>query len=860
MNVIGSLFSLLLAITTIGLPTDCFAQSDTIYGEDSIDIRESRGGDEGLFEDDSIPINYSQALGVATSFYPKSAITPIETVSSRNTSKENSEDDPYKLRDTSVDFFEAINLANNFVKDTEIEELEDPEEFEEEDLEDPEEPKKFEKDVSEEDLEEEEGIDDDNGEGDDEDDEDEGEMEEIEEESKPENVTYTPQTPTAPFPVQTPQFMIKQTTTTRVNDSENEDSKSNSDRNRGRYDYTRAIVPMESRDGSRDPSVQILREQVARNQREILDLKNEIRRFQRARNSTGSSETSITQHRDMPDKEFAEELISQLRDRGLLNESKLASINLSDMITGICLSCGSQSLVYKVGDDGAYGVCNNCKNQLISRIRSGSAANISTVNPIADNQHSAVSYGNSYGNPNFDPNSVSPQTYPNNAQPYYYDENGNPIAYPQGDQGYVNYGNNYGAGSPVVPPGTPLGAVVGSLASDLGLGANTSGLLGNLVGQVLSSANSNNSDNKDEKNQTVTTTTVTASSGQLVMGPDGSLVTLGSLQGSNAPYGYVKLADGTLIPAASLEQGLTAAQSMSATMVLDANGKLVPLSSLQGTAAPYGYVQDVSGNLVPAVSLEQAKAAVQSVSATMVLDANGKLVPLSSLQGTAAPYGYVKDASGNLVPATSLEQAKAAAQSASATGITGKLNQVLAAVGGNVNSASIAGGVSALAKAASAASTAIKNKQAAKKAAASDSGTSTSVSSSKASNSNSTSASSDTSSATAKQKNKLKSIYEQLVAKVNQAEKTLKKLETKKDKAQATLDKRNDALGKAKNAISKKIAEKNQQTAQKNFDKASADYEKQLQDVDELKKQRDEAKAEYDAANADASPEGSTAQ
>ena len=116
-------------------------------------------------------------------------------------------------------------------------------------------------------------------------------------------------------------------------------------------------------------------------------------------------------------------------------------------------------------------------------------------------------------------------------------------------------------------------------------------------------------------------------------------------------------------------------------MVLNAAGQLVPLSSLAGTGAPYGYIIDPqTGALIPAQSLEEGLAAAQAVSATtsagattgvtsvggaaggtmseqMVLNAAGQLVPLSALAGSAAAYGYKIDpATGMLIPASSIEE------------------------------------------------------------------------------------------------------------------------------------------------------------------------------------------------------------
>ncbi|MDR3187370.1 MAG: hypothetical protein LBT63_03025 [Holosporaceae bacterium] len=156
-------------------------------------------------------------------------------------------------------------------------------------------------------------------------------------------------------------------------------------------------------------------------------------------------------------------------------------------------------------------------------------------------------------------------------------------------------------------------------------------------------------------------------------------------------------------------------------MVLDANGNLVPLSSLVGTAAPYGYTRGANGMPVPATSLEAGLSAGSSAIAAnagnprnafggsapnagstttittttttaaggqMVLNAAGQLVPLSSLP--SGSYGYVKNpTTGQLVPAKTLAEAIAAGQqtaaattAATAPGVAGAI------VGGVTNSLS----------------------------------------------------------------------------------------------------------------------------------------------------------------------------
>jgi mannose-1-phosphate guanylyltransferase len=165
----------------------------------------------------------------------------------------------------------------------------------------------------------------------------------------------------------------------------------------------------------------------------------------------------------------------------------------------------------------------------------------------------------------------------------------------------------------------------------------------------------------------------------------------------NAPYGYIKDASGKLIPAKSLEEAKAAAQAAvagtagagtaSGGMVLNAQGQLVPAPiTPHDPNAPYGYVKDASGKLVPAKSPAEAAAAAKTAAGNMVMNSQGQLVPYPITPADPnAPYGYIKDASGKLVPAKSLEEAKAAAQAAVA-GTTGGAGATGGGVGASAGS------------------------------------------------------------------------------------------------------------------------------------------------------------------------------
>ena len=198
-----------------------------------------------------------------------------------------------------------------------------------------------------------------------------------------------------------------------------------------------------------------------------------------------------------------------------------------------------------------------------------------------------------------------------------------------------------------------------------------------------------------------------AISGQMSsLGMDSSMATTGVAGTSN--MGKIgKIAAGVAAGAAVLGAGVAvlnklkkSGSSSTEQMVLNANGELVPLSSWKDASAPYGYkVDPTTGALVPAASLEEGLAAAQSSSEKaeqMVLNANGELVPLSSWKDASAPYGYKVDpTTGALVPATSLEEGLAAAQEVAAAQKTSVAQKVASAIQGAGSKLKTAGKVAA---------------------------------------------------------------------------------------------------------------------------------------------------------------------
>ena len=316
--------------------------------------------------------------------------------------------------------------------------------------------------------------------------------------------------------------------------------------------------------------------------------------------------------RNMSDDEVAEEVIRYLRDLGVIDESKFIELNIDQI--GTCIRCRKQKIVIMLDKGKRMGICKTCAGQLVSDAQAGKF--IGNENKFRRDSAADLS------------------------------------------EDMIREGLNQRKGD----------SVLGSLGKTL-FGDSGGATIGNIASAALSAALTKDS-SANANNQT---------------NPLNSLT--GNLVPSNYAAEGIAAAQPNFTQQAMNQQGIIGSGSGTSTeqMVLNSAGQLVPLSSLAGSAAPYGYKKDSNGNLVPATSLEEALAATQQNSAQqamnqqgiigsgsgtsteqMVLNSAGQLVPLSSLAGSAAPYGYKKDSNGNLVPATSLEEALAATQQNSA--------------------------------------------------------------------------------------------------------------------------------------------------------------------------------------------------
>jgi hypothetical protein len=392
--------------------------------------------------------------------------------------------------------------------------------------------------------------------------------------------------------------------------------------------------------------------------------------------------------RDVIVREATEEAVRYLRKLGVIDESKLSGLTFGDTKTGICLLCQAHKVVHVIGGQDE-GICSIC----LERAKM--------------NQTTSAGFFGARGN-----------AYNGGMQPG--------VGYAGGAQG--NGYNGYGPGGDARGPMEGLGALLDGKES-----------IGGLLG-AMGGGNNANAQGPYGQNQYGNTFGAGANNpvaNQMVLNANGNLVPLSSLVGTAAPYGYTRDASGRLIPATSLEAGLSSGSSAIAAnagnpggtlggnvpsagatttittttttaaanqTVLNAAGQLVPLSSLP--SGSFGYTKDpTTGQLTPAKTLAEAIASGQQTAATtaaatpaataatpaaanqMVLNAAGQLVPLSSLP--PGSFGYVKDpTTGQLVPAKTLAEALAAAGTVqTATGLSGIAGAVASGIGNSLGGA-----------------------------------------------------------------------------------------------------------------------------------------------------------------------------
>ena len=380
-----------------------------------------------------------------------------------------------------------------------------------------------------------------------------------------------------------------------------------------------------------------------------------------------NGQTSDEEDEDVLRKEhvkIVEETVNDLRSRGMLDEQKIKQLQFVAAGGGICSGCGQLKILTKLeGLD--VGFCQSCLSKFKKQ-----KVEFSKDVCIICKQHTSIKRLEGEFNAGICNNC--------------YNKFKSNTTTGLGGVSLDKLGNQN------------LSALIQGATQGMGLNGEASALLGELlsknisdksdssgkgVNQVAKSGNINGSPNASTTKNGTSQTTPNNSTQTMVFNEKGELVPLSSLKGTAAEFGYVKDANGKWVPAKSLEEATAAVKAANGTsqtaskkpeqMVFNEKGELVPLSSLKGTAAEFGYVKDANGKWVPAKSLEEATAAVKAANGTsqtaskkpeqMVFNEKGEVVPLSSLGGK---NGYVKDANGKWVEAKSVDEAAAAVKNA----------------------------------------------------------------------------------------------------------------------------------------------------------------------------------------------------
>ena len=581
---------------------------------------------------------------------------------------------------------------------------------------------------------------------------------------------------------------------------------------------------------------------------------------QLSRNSSPSGDILNNRNntRNMSDDEVAEETIRYLRDLGVIDESKFVELNMDDI--GTCISCRKQKIVTMLDKGKRMGLCKTCAKRLVSDAQSGKFL------------------GGKYSS----------------------NENG--------------YGRDGGSdlSEDMVRGGLDRrkeDSVLGSLGKALS-GGNSNGIVGTLASAALSAmSNKDSSSNSNEQtgqNAFGTGTLMPISGGgmaseRMVLNSAGQLVPLSSLAGSGAPYGYVvDPQTGALIPAKTLEEGLMASQRVIAQQTANqantiGNG-MSPAANQANTIgsgmspeqiqlmnsginnfAPgttLGQMQNLgaspltsnisnmgkAGKIAAGVAigaaalgataavvnaLKKSKNSGGTTSEQMVLDKNGQLVPLSSLAGSEAPYGYVVDPqTGALIPAKTLEEGLAAGQQASAENVAanqGTHNETGASNGnsklktiGKV-AAGVAVGAAALG-ATVAALKAIKKSRGASQSGMNN-GTSTATN-----NSSETQKNVSSGKYPEAEVKKAKKTSDDLTKKINKAKKKIESIKKDIEKAEKEVQKRKDKLASSKNPEKDK---RKLESSQENLERLKESLDTQQKAIDNLQQQQNALKEKY---------------
>ncbi len=292
--------------------------------------------------------------------------------------------------------------------------------------------------------------------------------------------------------------------------------------------------------------------------------------------------------------EIVQDVIEYFKELGVLDESKMSQLSRG-LKNGICMSCRTNGLVHIIPGKRMYNICSNCFERMVDGF---------------------ISRGSGY---------TSPNNLGGGAAGMYSGINGNSYSNTQG----ITNGNSFNSGGNQYVNGQGMNGMAGQ--------NNTPDAASGIVGAALSS--------------------IPGMNGQLESALSSGISSL--LHKDNVDSG-ANSTSGTTMPVMGM---------------VDANGLPIATTTPNSTVPVAGQPTTVAGSTASATSGNQ-----------MVLNALGQLVPMSSLAGTSAPYGYVKNTDGSFSPATSEAQGLAAGTAANNTP-TSKLDSTLSKVSTSVNQA-----------------------------------------------------------------------------------------------------------------------------------------------------------------------------
>ncbi|MBE6446865.1 MAG: hypothetical protein E7015_00005 [Alphaproteobacteria bacterium] len=272
--------------------------------------------------------------------------------------------------------------------------------------------------------------------------------------------------------------------------------------------------------------------------------------------------------RNLPDKEVVKNTISSLVEMGAIKNEFLKNISLT---MGKCVLCGRITVISPIGIE--EGICSSCVPRAVNILK----RNYRSYDDVG---YTMLHYGSGQGDSETDSQwfqgspGAGSQGFQGGPRVNSHEFQGSPGAGSQGFQGgpransqgfQSDYGRGYGQGSRTEGAdyadlaSRGMNAVSSTLSGRGGesLGSAITGIAGSLLQNAIS---------EDRKESSVQNVAIPGQGmAQYVLDANGKLTSLAALNDPRAPYGYVRNALGQMVPAASLaeamQQNLTTSQS-----------------------------------------------------------------------------------------------------------------------------------------------------------------------------------------------------------------------------------------------------------------------------------------------------------